>query len=360
LPEASDESRTVPATGERAQVSSVDIQSISLASIGAPVAACTTSGLLVGATPSASALLERLPMPVAHLPQPIPTGFWRALTATPTGEAMLWSPSPEAEARLGCTRHTLGDHHFILLMREVSGKQRLLIQRLHRQRLEASGQLVAGIAHDVRNSLSAIVFNVEMLDECAHDSPDVRESIDQIRVAALSLRKTVDGLIDFARLGQSNNASVLLVDVYHRVVSLLRGTLRGSSHVLAPRLDPTTRVNANLITLEQVLVNLIMNALEANPTGTCVRISSEPHTDPLGRRFVKVRVVNDGEPLPPSVRAQLFEPFFTTKESGTGLGLAVSREALRELGGDLLYEPVDGNPGFSLVLPAPEGEGAAR
>jgi signal transduction histidine kinase len=329
----------------------VDVTSISLAAIAAPVAACTSSGILVGATPSASALLERLPMRVRPLPQPLPAAFWRELCATPPGEAMQWLSPAEDEARLGCTRYALGSSHFLLLMREVTEKQRVLAQRLHRQRLEATGRLVAGIAHDVRNSLSAIVFNVEMLDERTHEPDAIRQSLAEIRAATISLRRTVDGLLDFARLGPPRNADVSLLDVYNRVMSLLRGMLRGSPHVFVQQLDPAVRVKANVITLEQVLVNLIVNALEANPAGARICVTCEPVAIDGTPRFVKMRVMNEGSRIPPGVHARLFEPFFTTKEHGTGLGLAVSREALRDLGGDLVYEPVDENPAFSLLIP---------
>ncbi len=304
-------------------------------------------------------LLERLPMRVRPLPQPLPAVFWRELSATPPGEAMQWISSPAADARLGCTRYELGPNHFLLLMREVSEKQRVLAQRLHKQRLEATGRLVAGIAHDVRNSLSAIVFNVEMLDERMHEPDAIRQSLAEIRAATLSLRRTVDGLLDFARLGPPRNVDVSLVEVYGRVMSLLRGMLRGCPHVFVQQLDPAVRVKANVITLEQVLVNLIVNALEANPRGTRITVWSEPATAPDGSagRFVKLRVVNEGARIPPGVHARLFEPFFTTKENGTGLGLAVSREALRDSG---RRPPLRARGGGPVVQPAHPGRRLTR
>src|SRR6185437_15002585 len=185
-----------------------------------------------------------------------------------------------------------------------------------------------------------------------HEPEAIRQSLAEIRAATISLRRTVDGLLDFARLGPPRNADVSLLDVYNRVMSLLRGMLRGSPHVFVQQLDPAIRVKANVIALEQVLVNLIVNALEANPQGARVCITCEPVPATEGlARFVKMRVLNEGAPIPPGVHARLFEPFFTTKEHGTGLGLAVSREAMRDLGGDLLYEPVDENAAFSLLIP---------
>jgi signal transduction histidine kinase len=236
-----------------------------------------------------------------------------------------------------------------------SSGRKNLVERLHQQRTEAVSALVANIAHDVRNPLSAMLFNLESLNRCACDSPDIRESIQGIRDATGILCRIVDGLVDFAALGPPREG-IPIARVLDRLKSLLRGVLRAGNHTMEVVVDPSIYcVQIHPLTLEQVLASLVMNALDANPAGTAVRLRVAPHgplPDDTDRQFVRIEVENRGAAIPPFVEARLFEPFFSTKPEGTGLGLATAREALRGAGGDVWHTPSTGGVRFDLIVPA--------
>jgi len=292
-----------------------------------------------------------------------------ALQSAENGTAVVWNPGGELEeASLGCAQHPLGDQHFLLVMRELSNKNRELTRRLHQQRLELTGRLVASIVHDLRAPLASIVFSGEVLTgrQGQFDANEVMEMVGDIVDSARRLRMIVDGLLGFARLEPSNDTVSYLDEVFDRVSGLLRPVLREHGHTLRTYVAPgARRVKGNALLVEQIIVNLVLNAAEASSKSVRVHVSAsvEPGTD--GR--VRVLVADDGPGIPAAVRTQVFQPFFTTKSTGTGLGLTTARESARELGGDLVLdtalEVVGATPNrngarFSLYLPFVDGGGA--
>lgn len=328
-----------------------------LEEIGGAIAVCTTTGNLVGATPTARSLLSRLGVVSSSDPTSLSPEFWQQLASTPAGEAGEWRPPAQNDACLGCTRYALGASHVLLLMREVSQKQNALVDRLHRQRLELTGRLVATIAHDLRAPLSAIVFNCDVLSRgVASVAPEVvAEILREMTVAAERLRRAIDGLLAFARLGPPVNDEVSVRDVVDRVSSLLRPAFRDKAGTLRVRLgEPTPRVRGNPLVIEQILVNLVWNALESSQRGVTVDIDAERELEPSC--VVSIVVADDGPGIAPELRARVFDPFFTTKPQGTGLGLTTAREAAIELGGDIRLEASGRGARFVVTLVAAQGE----
>jgi len=320
-----------------------------LAGVGGSMLVCTREGTVVGATPSASALLDRLGVP-AGTTRRLPTTLWSSVGAAPEGEARAWRPdeSPES-ACLGCTRYALGPTHDLLLMREVTDKQVALSRRLHQQRLQAIGRLVATMAHDLRAPLSVIVFHSEVLSKrtATLSADDVRERAEEIRLAAHGLQSSIDGVLDYARLGPPITQPIHVDSIVRRVAALLRHTIRDGGHRLSiPSNARPTPVMANPIVVEQILVNLVLNALESDPAPREVSIDITSRDG-----LCCVVVEDDGPGIADSLRETVFEPFFTTKTQGTGIGLTSAREAARELGGDLSLEPSGSGARFCLWLP---------
>jgi signal transduction histidine kinase len=318
------------------------------------MAVCTADGALVGTTPAARELLQRMGVaePDARRLSP---AFWRQLAGTPLGEASEWHPPTQKGICLGCTRYSLGSAHTLLLMREVSQKQHALLDRLHRQRLELTGRLVATIAHDLRAPLAAIVFNCDVLSRgVAGMAPEVvSEILREMTTASDRLRRTIDGLLDFARLGPPVTNDVSVRDIADRVSSLLRSAFRSRTATLKVALDePAPRVRGNPLVIEQILVNLVVNALESVPSSVTVEIAAVVDVDGPPRS-VRILVSDDGPGVAPELRARVFDPFFTTKPNGTGLGLTSAREAALELGGDIrLEEAPPRGARFIVTLPA--------
>jgi signal transduction histidine kinase len=329
--------------------------------IGAPFCVLDGTARVLEATPSAAALIARFEL-ATELPAPLPADLARELASAPFGVPIMWRPRAETGAVLGCTRYQLGDNRRLLLMRELTDQQRAVSQRMHQQRLEETGRLAAVMAHDLRSPLSSIVYNVDLLCTRAGElsSAAARELLHETQIAADQMGRTIAGLLDFVRLGPPVIATRSLREIVDRVSSLLRPVFRAGGHELRIELhDENVRVRGNPLTIEQIFVNLLVNATDANDRSVHVRITSQqapagaPHAR-LARAAddtVTIRVSDDGPGIPAELRASVFEPFVTSKPDGTGLGLTIAREAAQSLGGELVLEDTAVGCTMAVVLP---------
>ena len=316
---------------------------VRLHEIGVAMAVLANDGTLVSVTPAARDLLQRFQLPTERS-RTLPRQLAIDLACAPLGEPIIWRhPSSDLPAVLGCTRYALGDDNQLVLMREITEQQRALSRRIHRQRLEATGRLISHIAHDLRAPLSSIIYSVDVLAK-AMPSEETRT----IQLAASALRDTIAGLLDFVRLGPPVMATQSLGHTFERISGLLRPAFRRGHHELEIELhDNAVCVRGNTIALEQIFVNLIVNATESRSEQVRVRITSEQ-----AGRSVVVRVADDGPGIPADRRAAVFEEFVTSKPNGTGLGLTVAREAATALGGTLFLEDSAIGCCFAVELPA--------
>lgn len=328
----------------------------SLAEIGAPMAACTPDGEVIGVSPNARAVLKGVGIDAESLPFTLPPTLWAELSGAPEGVAIEWHAlQKESDASLGCSRYTCGPEHFIVLMKEVSAKRRELSRRLHQQRLESTGRLVASIAHDVRTALASILYNADFLSSSAHELPtaEIADTAAAIHTASRRLEGICAGLLGFAKLGPKVADEVSLHDVVARVCSLVRPMYRERAHELRSRVVPASlRVRGNAILIDQILVNLLVNAAEASsqPVHVLLECSPEPMRTAEAPRMVRICVSDDGPGVPEALRESIFHPFFTTHADGSGLGLTTAREAARDMGGDLILEPTDRGARFIALL----------
>jgi two-component system C4-dicarboxylate transport sensor histidine kinase DctB len=333
-----------------------DGDTMSLAKIGVPMLACTTTGEVVGISGPARAVLEGVGIAAGELPFLLPAQLWEGLENVAPGEAVEWqAASSETEASLGCTRYAFGRTRWIVLMREVSAKRRELSRRLHRQRLESTGRLVASIAHDVRTALASILYNADFLASAVNELTPraVAETANEIHSASRRLESICAGLLGFAKLGPPVADEVALHDVVSRACSLVRPMYREGGHDLRSHVQPSSlRVRGNAILIDQILVNLLVNAAEADrdPVNVVLECSPLPQDADNGVERVRIRVSDDGPGVAAALRESIFHPFFTTHTDGSGLGLTTAREAAREMGGDLYLEPSERGACFVVVL----------
>jgi signal transduction histidine kinase len=336
--------------------------------IGAPFAVLDGAARVLEATPSAAALIARFQL-ATELPASLPVDLARELANTPFGVPIMWRPRTEQGAVLGCTRYPLGEDRRLLLMREITEQQRVLSERMHRQRLEEIGRLAAMMAHDLRSPLSSIVYNVDLLQTRAGElaSASARELLHDTRIAADQMRRTIAGLLDFVRLGPPVTTTHSLREIVDRVSSLLRPVFRTGSHELRTELhDEHVRVRGNQLTLDQIFVNLLVNATDTCARPVHVLITSQPATAaPPGQgqgprlpfdELIVIQVSDDGPGIPAELAASVFDPFVTSKENGTGLGLTIAREAAQSLGGQLVLEGTTVGCVMAVVLPVARPE----
>jgi signal transduction histidine kinase len=217
------------------------------------------------------------------------------------------------------------------------------------ERLSALGQLSAGLAHEIRNPLASVSGAAAILQRNPNLDPKQAKCVDIITNECQRLNGLLTTFLNFARPRPPRFQTVELELVLDKVLALAGHGVRGKTIHFDKHIEPgLPRVECDPEQLEQVLLNLMINAIEASPDADTIQLSAVPD----GQR-VAVRVIDHGHGVAPSHVDRLFDPFFTTKEHGTGLGLPVAHQITRQMGGSLLAQK---NPGqgmtFSVILPA--------
>jgi PAS domain S-box-containing protein len=242
----------------------------------------------------------------------------------------------------------------VLVGLDLRHRRALEDQILKAQKLAAVGLLAAGIAHEINNPLSGVVGYSKLLLERQTLDPDVRVKVEKIAASGERCRKIVEGVLLFSRQTEGGKRrKVELRTLIDRVIGI--GEYQWRMHNVRVLREGLTgaQVLADADQLEQVLLNLLSNAVDAMPRGGTVRLGLGYEAD--GR--VKLEVSDEGVGIPPEIQGRIFDPFFSTKEigKGTGLGLAISYGILKDHGGDILVrsKPNQGTT-FTILLP-PEG-----
>ncbi|MBA4179914.1 MAG: hypothetical protein C0506_04925 [Anaerolinea sp.] len=249
------------------------------------------------------------------------------------------------------------------IIRDVTARKLMESQLLHAQKLEGIGRLAGGIAHDFNNLLTAIVGYGELARSSLHEDDPARAGIDEVLHASNRARDLTRQLLAFARKQVVQPEVVSLGEIVRGTESLLRRMIGEDIDLettSAPGLWPTV---ADPGQIEQILVNLAVNARDAMPTGGRLLIETanvvvtsggkNPANVPSGE-YVSLTVTDTGCGISEDVRAHLFEPFFTTKEpgKGTGLGLATCYGIVQQAGGHIAAESQPGRGAtFTVLLP---------
>jgi len=247
-----------------------------------------------------------------------------------------------------------GERHFVSIFRDLSELYRAQRAMRHRDRLATAGTLAAGIAHQINNPIGSIRNASEYALLCAKDG-DYAEVEQVLRTnieQSARCGEIVRSLLLFASREPRAKASADLRDVVRRACDLTRSYAgeRGVEVVVTCSDEPLS-VEMSSIEIEQVLVNLVRNAIEAAPRSH--RIEVEVEVGPEGERAV-VTIRDDGRGIAPDDLEQVFDPFFTTRleKGGSGLGLSVALGIAREHDGFLEIESVEGEGSMArLELP---------
>ena len=240
--------------------------------------------------------------------------------------------------------------------RDVTDRVRAEQQLLQAQKMESVGQLAGGVAHDFNNLMAAVLCHTELARDALPQGSAALDDVQQIERAALRAADLTRQLLAFARK-QVTNARV--VDV----AALTEGLARLLRRVLGEDVELTLDLERGLwpvridpSQMEQVLLNLALNARDAMPKGGRLRIVARNEPSPMGAH-VRVSVIDTGVGMSEATRSRVFEPFFTTKEvgRGTGLGLATCYGIVTQAGGHITVESAPGEgAAFHVVLPRTE------
>ncbi|HXH25405.1 MAG TPA: ATP-binding protein, partial [Vicinamibacterales bacterium] len=241
----------------------------------------------------------------------------------------------------------------------------------HTSKMEALGQLAGGIAHDFNNILTVIRGYADMVHDHVRDDPSVAPQVQEIRQAAESARTLVRQLLLFSRKQPLRAETIDLNTVITDMQQLLRRTLGEDIRVDLRLASEPVWIRADPAQLQQVVMNLAVNARDAMPAGGVLSLETAhvaigaadlaAYPGARAGRYVRLAVSDTGTGMDPRTKERIFEPFFTTKPEGhgTGLGLAIVYGVVRQAGGLMRVES-DLGRGSTFTLYFPEARAARQ
>ncbi len=237
------------------------------------------------------------------------------------------------------------------MIKEIDNREAALIQT---HKMRAVGTLTAGVAHELNNPLNNIMLTVHMLieDYKALSDEERLEMLDDVAAETGRSKKIISNLLDFARESASKIETLDLNQLLKDTISLVENQIRFSGIKIELQLtEHLPHIHGDGQKLQQVFLNLILNAVDASSKGNKVQVLALPGDQP---EFVKIKVIDYGSGIPSHIKSSIFDPFFTTKAKGkgTGLGLSVSQGIVAKHGGQIeVNSEVNSGSTFTVILP---------
>lgn len=323
-----------------------------------PVLEFDRAGRLVYYNPAALAMAAAVgAADVAHLIPAAAAGL--VVDCLATGRAHLRLETQHGRHTLSWSYYPIASQQVVhCYVGDITERKELEDQMRQAQKMEAIGQLAGGVAHDFNNLLTAITGHLSMLRGNPAVTPEIAEALEEIGMAANRAAALTSQLLAFGRRQVISASPLDLNEVVARVTKMLRRILGENIAVLVETSPEALVVQGDAGMMDQVLLNLAVNARDAMPAGGTLRIGTaaraQRKADGTSARFVRLSVSDTGTGISPEVRPRIFEPFFTTKEvgKGTGLGLATVFGIVQQHQGtiDVESEPGRGTT-FHIDLP---------
>ncbi len=247
--------------------------------------------------------------------------------------------------------------------KRVEAEKHILQEQLiQSQKMEAVGRLAGGIAHDFNNILSVIMGSSELLRSRHPMDAFEEEELQQIQVAAERAKELTTQLLAFSRKQTLEMKIINLNEIIARVQKMLKRLLREDIELVIQLYPKLQNIKADPGQLEQVLINLAINAQDAMPDGGVIKIETDHTTLDVqsasrfpeleSGTYVLLKFSDTGTGMDKTTRAQVFDPFFTTKKSGTGLGLSTVYGIIKQHGGHIWVESEkDAGTTFHIIFP---------
>jgi PAS domain S-box-containing protein len=253
---------------------------------------------------------------------------------------MTLSPLKDAEGKIiGATR----------ICRDISHLKKAEERLIQAERLSSLGELTAGVAHELRNPLAGIKINTQVLARKKDLNETERRILDSTQEGIEKIQKIVDDMLHFARPKAAHFEEEEINEVIEKSLAILQAKFKKANIALVfEKGERLPRLRIDIHQIQQVLINLMLNAIQAMERGGTLTI----RTFPEDGKGVGVEVRDTGVGIPRALLKKIFDPFFTTKSEGTGLGLSISLKILNNHGATLDVESERGKGSvFTLHFP---------
>jgi two-component system nitrogen regulation sensor histidine kinase GlnL len=238
----------------------------------------------------------------------------------------------------------------ILLLRDDKHRKILEEDLKRNDGLAQMGTLAAGLAHEIKNPLGGIKGAAQLLRRAGAGDPSVTEFTDIMIREVDRVNQLIEQLLDLSRPAELELAPVNIHEILDQVLLLEGQTVAASDIHVRKRFDPSLPpVRADRARLTQVFLNIVKNAFQAMGRSGGLTVTTRLETDyrvrdqgKLANRFIWVDIADEGAGIREADLPQIFSPFFTTKTNGTGLGLAICYRIIKEHGGTIRVESVEG------------------
>ena len=236
-------------------------------------------------------------------------------------------------------------------LKEAEEKNRSIMEKMKQsERLSALGELSAGIAHEIRNPLASIKNFTQLLPS-EYEDPHFRKEFTELVTREVNrINKIVNDLLDYARFRKSKLQNTKIPELIDEALFSLKELLNKHHIAVKKNYDETPSAVIDQEKIRQVLVNLILNALEAMPEGGTIEIITRRNEEDQ----IEIILSDTGCGISKDHLQEIFNPFFTTKERGTGLGLSIVQRIINEQGGKIKVSSTI-NQGTQFIISLPMG-----
>ena len=240
----------------------------------------------------------------------------------------------------------MGEYRYKKTIDDLSAENKVLLTNLARaDKLASLGTLTAGMAHEIKNPLAALSAMTEVLPENMTDQKFVKDYLSMMPRQLERINKIVENLLKAGRVQTLSKKETDLNNLIKQVLNLEQQLCGNQRIKIAAQLKPIPRMFLDYEQMEQVLLNLFVNAIQAMPNGGCLRVTSCLVADQI-----VLTVADTGVGIPKEKLDKIFDPFFTLKEQGTGLGLFIVYRIIQAHGGTIEVTSYEGTK-FTICLP---------
>ena len=239
----------------------------------------------------------------------------------------------------------------VINLRDVTERMLMKEQMWRMEQFASLSTLASGLLHEIKNPITALNLHVQLLEERLRKDvvdPQAAEMIGVLKSEVRRLDNTLSGFRAFASLERLRLKPVNVQDVLDDVARLMspQAAGQGVRLKLLSAAGALPRIDLDPEKIEQAVLNLVLNALEAMPNGGDLTVGAEFEAGKL-----RMVVGDSGQGIPPEIQDHIFHPYFSTKGTGTGMGLALAEKLIRQHQGQLEFKTGPAGTTFSIVLP---------